>query len=194
MTVTASLALRKASRRDASELAILADIASHGFASWLWFADVASGMSDTPLERGRLKMSDEALGGWKNAVIGEAYDEIAGMTIGYEVDEGIRDLEARHPAIEPMLAMQRSVIGHWFIGSLAVYRHMRGIGIGKRLLEDQLARADRLPVSLITSDSNEAALSLYGRNGFSETARMKAVPLFDNSKKHAWVLMTRAGA
>jgi ribosomal protein S18 acetylase RimI-like enzyme len=71
---------------------------------------------------------------------------------------------------------------------------MRGIGIGKRLLEDQLARAAGLPVSLITADNNEAALSLYGRNGFSEAARMNAVPLFDNSKKHAWVLMTRAGA
>lgn len=192
--MAAFLALRKASRRDASELAILADIASHGFASWLWFADVASGMSDTPLERGRLKMSDDALGGWNNAVIGEAYDEIAGMAIGYEVDEGIRDLEARHAAIEPMLAMQRSVIGHWFIGSLAVYRHMRGIGIGRRLLEDQIVRAGKRPVSLITSDNNEAALSLYGKNGFSEAARKNAVPLFDNSKKHAWVLMTRAGA
>jgi ribosomal protein S18 acetylase RimI-like enzyme len=192
--VAAFLALREASRRDASELAILADIASHGFASWLWFADVASGVSDTPLERGRLKMRDDALGGWKNAVIGEAYDEIAGMAIGYEVDEGIRDLQARHPAIEPMLAMQRSVIGHWFIGSLAIYRHMRGIGIGKSLLEDQIARAGKHPVSLITADNNEAALSLYERNGFSEVARINAVPLFDNSKKHAWVLMTRAGA
>ena len=38
---------------------ILADIASRGFASWLWFAGVENGVSDTPLERGRLKMSEE---------------------------------------------------------------------------------------------------------------------------------------
>ena len=58
------IALRAASRRDAAELAILADIASHGFASWLWLGDVADGIGDTPLERGRMKMSrDEALGG-----------------------------------------------------------------------------------------------------------------------------------
>lgn len=38
--MTSFIALRQASRRDASELAILADIASHGFATWLWFADV----------------------------------------------------------------------------------------------------------------------------------------------------------
>ena len=80
--MTSFIALRQASRRDASELAILADIASRGFASWLWFADVATGMSDTPLERGRLKMSEEeAVGGWRDAVIAEAYGEVAGLSL-----------------------------------------------------------------------------------------------------------------
>lgn len=64
--MTSFIALRQASRRDASELAILADIASRGFASWLWVAGVENGVSDTPLERGRLKMSEEeAVGSWR---------------------------------------------------------------------------------------------------------------------------------
>ncbi|MHC2297708.1 hypothetical protein ACVJBD_001914 [Rhizobium mongolense] len=50
-------ALRPAERRDAAELAILVDIGSHGFASWLWFAEVVGSSADTPLERGRMKMS-----------------------------------------------------------------------------------------------------------------------------------------
>jgi ribosomal protein S18 acetylase RimI-like enzyme len=189
------VALRPASRRDAAELAILADIASHGFASWLWLGDVAGGIGDTPLERGRMKMSrDEALGGWKDAVVAEAYGEVAGMAIGYEVDEGIHDLQPRHPAVEPMLAMQKTAVGHWFIGSLGVYRHLRGIGIGRRLLGDQIERAGARPVSLITASDNEPALALYAGNGFSETARLDAVPLFEGSKRHAWVLMTRKAA
>ncbi|MBB2794321.1 UNVERIFIED_ORG: ribosomal protein S18 acetylase RimI-like enzyme [Rhizobium pisi] len=189
------VALRQASRRDASELAILADIASHGFASWLWFADVANGASDTPLECGRRKMSEEeGVGGWRDAVIAEVYGEVAGVAIGHALDEGIGDIEATIAATEPMLALQKTVVGSWFIGSLGIYRHLRGIGIGKRLLEDQIDRADRRPVSLITASDNEAALSLYGRNGFLEAARADAVPLFDNSKSHAWVLMTRSAA
>ncbi|KEC75544.1 hypothetical protein RLPCCGM1_c0922 [Rhizobium leguminosarum bv. phaseoli CCGM1] len=193
--MTAFIALRQASRRDASELAILADIASHGFASWLWFADVANGGSDTPLERGRLKMSEEeTVGGWRDSVIAEAYGEVAGVAIGHALDDGIGDIEATIPATEPMLALQKTVVGSWFIGSLGVYRHLRGIGIGGRLLEDQIDRADRRPVSLITASDNEAALSLYRRNGFLEAARADAVPLFENSKRHAWVLMTRGAA
>ncbi|NEJ86536.1 GNAT family N-acetyltransferase [Rhizobium leguminosarum] len=189
------IALRQASRRDASELAILADIASRGFATWLWFADVENGVSDTPLERGRLKMSeDEAVGSWRNAVIAEAYGEVAGVAIGHALDEGIGDIEATIPATAPMLALQKTVVGSWFIGSLGVYRHLRGIGIGRRLLDDQIERADWRPVSLITASDNEAALSLYGKNGFLEAARADAVPLFENSKRHAWVLMTRSAA
>jgi len=189
------IALRAASRRDASELAILADIASHGFASWLWLGDVAEGVGDTPLERGRMKMCrDEVVGGWKDAIVAEAYGEVAGMAIGYVVDEGIYDLQPRHPAIEPMLTMQKSVVGHRFIGSLGVYQHLRGIGIGRRLLEDQIERAGARPVSLITASDNEPALALYARNGFSEAARLNAVPLFEGSKRHAWVLMTRKAA
>lgn len=122
--MTAFIALRQASRRDASELAILADIASHGFASWLWCADVANGVSDTPLEQGRLKMSEEeAVGGWRDSVIAEAYGEVAGVAIGHALEDGIGDIVATIPATEPMLALQKTVVGSWFIGSLGVYRH-----------------------------------------------------------------------
>lgn len=137
---------------------------------------------------------DEAVGSWRNAVIAEAYGEVAGVAIGHALDEGIGDIEATIPATAPMLALQKTVVGSWFIGSLGVYRHLRGIGIGRRLLDDQIERADRRPVSLITASDNEAALSLYGKNGFLEAARADAVPLFENSKRHAWVLMTRSAA
>lgn len=152
-------------------------------------------MSDTPLERGRLKMTeDQAVGSWRDAVIAEAYGEVAVVAIGHALGEGIGDIEATIPATAPMLTLQKTVVGSWFIGSLGVYRHLRGIGIGQRLLDDQIERADRRPVSLITASDNEAASSLYGRNGFLEAARADAVPLFENSKRHAWVLMTRSAA
>ncbi|CDM58210.1 putative acetyltransferase protein [Rhizobium favelukesii] len=68
---------------------------------------------------------------------------------------------------------------------------MRGIGIGRRLLEDQIERAKTAPVSLITASYNQAAPSLYKNNGFSETARADAVAFFENGRKHEWVLLTR---
>jgi ribosomal protein S18 acetylase RimI-like enzyme len=185
-------ALRAAERKDAAELAILVDIGSHGFASWLWFSEVANGKTDTPLEYGRLKMSrDGEWGSWQNAVVAEAYGEVAGAAVGYELGEGIHALKTDRPALAPVIAMQKTVAGGWFIGTLAVYRHLRGIGIGRKLLGDQIDRANGLPVSLITASDNDAALALYKKNGFSEAARADAVPLFEGSKKHEWVLLTR---
>ncbi|PKA39685.1 GNAT family N-acetyltransferase [Rhizobium sullae] len=185
-------ALRPAERRDAAELAILVDIGSHGFASWLWFAEVAGGSADTPLERGRMKMSrDGAWGNWQSAVIADAYGEIAGTAVGYTLGGEIGAVAADRPALEPVIALQKQAAGNWFIGTLAVYRHLRGIGIGKRLLVDQIEKADGRAVSLITASDNEAALALYEKNGFSQAARAEAVPLFENSRKHEWVLLTR---
>jgi ribosomal protein S18 acetylase RimI-like enzyme len=46
-------------------------------------------------------------------------------------------------------------------------------------------------VSLITESHNEKAQALYKANGFEEMARAEAVPLFEDSRKHDWVLFTR---
>ena len=134
---------------------------------------------------------DGEWGSWQNAVVAEAYGEVAGAAVGYELGEGIHALKTDRPALAPVIAMQKTVAGGWFIGTLAVYRHLRGIGIGMKLLGDQIDRANGLPVSLITASDNDAALALYKKNGFSEAARADAVPLFEGSKKHEWVLLTR---
>ena len=82
-------------------------------------------------------------------------------------------------------------VGSWFVGTLGVYSHLRGIVIGRRLLKDQIERPQSAPVSLITAGYNEAALTLYKNNGLSETARADAVAFFENGRKHEWVLLTR---
>jgi ribosomal protein S18 acetylase RimI-like enzyme len=184
--------LRPATREDATELALLTDIASHGFAFWLWLVELGNGGGDTPMERGRQKLrGDQGQGNWSDAVIAEAHGEIAGAAIGYGLGEGIRNIEADRPALKPVIDLQKMVVGSWFVGTLGVYSHLRGIGIGRRLLMDQIERAENAPVSLITAGYNEAALSLYKKNGFSEAARTNAVAFFENGRKHEWVLLTR---
>ncbi len=184
--------LRSATPNDAAELAILADIASHGFASWLWLGELGLSGCDTPMEHGRLKMRrDEGYDGWRHAVIAEAYGEVAGAAIGYALGEDVRTMEVDRVALQPVIDLQKLVIGSWFIATLGVYGHLRGIGIGKRLLRDQIDRAGMLPVSLITASDNEAALSLYKKNGFSEWARRDVLSPFETGRKHEWVLLTR---
>ncbi|OJF90033.1 GNAT family N-acetyltransferase [Pararhizobium antarcticum] len=187
----AALVLRPATRADAAELAILVDIASHGFAGWLWSGAVAAGVCDTALERGRATMREDAApGAWPDATVADWNGEITGVAIGYRLEDSVRAIAAPHPVIAPLLAMQRQVVGSRFIDSLAVYRQHRGKGIGQALLADQIASACGEQVSLITESHNEAALGLYSAHGFIERARLAAVPLFEDSKRHDWVLMT----
>ena len=65
------------------------------------------------------------------------------MSIGYDLDESVRDIVAPHPVIKPLLDLQVTVIGSRFIDSLGVYRHHRGKGIGRALLADEIEKAER---------------------------------------------------
>jgi ribosomal protein S18 acetylase RimI-like enzyme len=187
-----SLRLRPAERRDAAELAVLVDMASHGFASWLWNGAVRDGEADTPLERGRaVMMEDGQPGAWEDATLAEWDGVVAGVAIGYDLDEGVRGIAAANPVIAPLLELQATVIGSRFIDSLGVYRRHRGKGIGRALLAEEIDKAPGGRVSLITESWNDRAQSLYRANGFIERARLAAVPLFEGSKTHDWVLMAR---
>jgi ribosomal protein S18 acetylase RimI-like enzyme len=177
--------------RDAAELAILVDISSHGFASWFWYGAVLDGFADTALERGRLVMRDDPREGWKGAVLAEWNGDVAGASISYRVDESLRDQAAPHPVVAPILALQRLVVGNRFIDSLGVYCEHRGKGIGRALVEYEIAKAQDLPISLITESHNTAALALYRSCGFAEISRNAAVPRLPDNQQHDWVLLTR---
>lgn len=190
--MTAALSLRAAEPRDAADLAILVDLASHGFATWLWYGAVMRGEADTALEQGRARMRmDDEPGAWKDATVAEWDGEIAGVSIGYELDESVREIVPAHPVIKPLLDLQVEVIGSRFIDSLGVYRHHRHKGIAKALLAQEMTKARGGRISLITESHNETALALYAASGFAETARLPAVPLFEDSKRHEWVLLAR---
>ncbi|PDT39917.1 MULTISPECIES: GNAT family N-acetyltransferase [Sinorhizobium] len=190
--MAAGATLRPAMRSEAAELAILVDIASHGFASWLWYGGVLARSAETAFEHGRNRLrQDEGLGTWSDAVVAVLGDEIVGASVSYAIDASIAEIEPKHPVLAPLLALQREVVGHWFVDSLGVYRAHRGKGIGRALLENEFRRAGKAPVSLITEGHNDKAQSLYRVNGFEERARGEAVPPFEDSRKHDWVLFTR---
>lgn len=189
--MAAELAIRRAERRDAAELAILVDIASHGFASWFWYGAVLDGSLDTAMEKGRMKMRDDPAEGWPSAVVAEWNGDVAGALIAYDIDESLRDMAAPHPVVEPILALQRQVIGNRFVDSLGVYRQHRGKGIGRALLAHELGKSGDNGISLITESHNETALSLYRSSGFLEVSRAAAVPLSADHQRHDWVLLTR---
>ncbi|ABS14778.1 MULTISPECIES: GNAT family N-acetyltransferase [Brucella/Ochrobactrum group] len=186
--------LRPAERREAAEIAILVDISSHGFASWLWYGAVLDGRTETAMERGRQYMRADGSEGWQSVTIAEWAGDIAGLSIGFTVDESINDLPEKHPVTDQLIAMQRKVIGNRFIDSVGVYREFRGKGIGRALVANEIDLAYRNgnpAISLITESHNDVALSLYGAHGFKEIERLEAIERIGQDKRHDWVLLTR---
>ncbi len=188
------LNLRPAQRREAAEIAILVDISSHGFASWLWYGAVLDGRTETAMERGRQYMRADGTEGWQSTTIAEWAGDIAGLSIGFTLDDSLNDIPPQHPVLDQLIDLQRKAIGNRFIDSVGVYREFRGKGIGRALVanEIELARRNGNPgISLITESHNDVALSLYGAHGFKEIERLEAIKRIGQDKRHDWVLLTR---
>ena len=100
-----ALRLRPAVRRDAAELAVIVDLSSHSFATWLWLGATEAGEADTAMEFGRSWLADDdQLGGWRDAVIAEADDDIAGAAIGYALEEDILAVVPAQEALVPLVS------------------------------------------------------------------------------------------
>ncbi|MBQ0708446.1 MULTISPECIES: GNAT family N-acetyltransferase [unclassified Ochrobactrum] len=186
--------LRPAERREAAEIAILVDISSHGFASWLWYGAVLDERTETAMERGRQYMRADGTEGWQSTTIAEWAGDIAGLSIGFTLDDSLNDAPPQHPVLDQLIDLQRKVIGNRFIDSVGVYREFRGKGIGRALVANEIDLALRNGnpgISLITESHNDVALSLYGAHGFKEIERLEAIERIGQDKRHDWVLLTR---
>ncbi|MFC4625261.1 GNAT family N-acetyltransferase [Daeguia caeni] len=187
------LKLRPAERREAAEIAILADISSHGFASWLWYGAVLEGCCETAMERGRDYFRADGPQAWQGVTMAEWNGEVAGLSIGFTLNERQNAAPEKHPVLAQLERLKRRVMGTRLIDSIGVYRPFRGKGIGRALLQHEIGLARRngnLGISLITESTNVVALSLYAAHGFREIERLEALERIGQDKKHDWVLLT----
>ncbi|MDP9809229.1 hypothetical protein J2W42_002077 [Rhizobium tibeticum] len=104
--------LPPAAREDATELALLTDTASHGFASWLCSRSKEAAVAASP---DGARTAEAARRRWARQLVRcrdcRAHGEIAGAAIGYGRDEGIRNIPADRPALKPVIDLQQMVIG-----------------------------------------------------------------------------------
>lgn len=183
--------IRPATRADSADIVILDDIASSGLATHVLEVGVRDGRYDRPLEFGRdgYAFYDGPFS-WKNVLIAETDDGIAGMSLSFELTGGRGDQDLADPVLDPLEALKAGAVGTRLIDSVAVYTRFRGQGIGRALVEAELGRATG-PSSIITHDTNTRALSLYQSLGFEERSRAPYVAFSKNQAAAQWVLLTR---
>jgi ribosomal protein S18 acetylase RimI-like enzyme len=195
--VTAELTIRPATRSDASEVALLVNIATHGGIRLGWEHDARAEGTYDPLEVGRLDMLDEESElNWRNATMAESDGEVAGMLLGYPEPDEMGPFPGNLEGfLVPIVELEWLAAGQWFISMLGVHAPWRGRGVGSRLLavaEDKRAETKRRGLALIVEDRNIGARALYERMGFAVTASrpMRHYPDGTQPSKD-WLLMVK---
>lgn len=195
--MSAAITIRPATKADASEVALLVNIATHGGIRVGWEHDERAKDTYDPLEVGRLDMLDEDSElSWHNAWMAESDGEIAGMLLGYpEPDEMGPFPQDLAGFLVPIVELEWLAAGEWFISMVGVHVRWRSHGVGSRLLalaEEQRVETHRRGLALIVEDSNARARALYERMGFAVTASrpMRHYPDGTQPGKD-WLLMVK---
>ncbi|MEM8749304.1 MAG: N-acetyltransferase [Pseudomonadota bacterium] len=193
--MSAAYTIRDAVPADAADLAILDNVASHGFSQWFWQGAVIQGKAEDAYAWGRSRFADrDAIFGWKNArVIADENDIIAGALNSYLMpDEEVADEMSEPEEFRPVLQLFLRAAGDWFVDSLAVYPDCRGQGLGRMLLDDCISRGQKAghqTISLVAEDANPPAIALYESRGFKTVEARPYIPFTKHSTSQNWLLM-----
>ncbi len=191
-----SIHIRRATKQDASELVCLIDCAGYGMPLYVW--DTIIDGESSVLEVGRKRaMREEGSFSYKNAWVAEMDGNVAGILVGYRLDDEIElDEDDKIPTVfRPLIELESEAPGTWYVNVLAVHDEYRGKGIGQKLLDQaeicaKSTNADGL--SLIFESANTGARKLYEREGYRVTASRKRVPFGkDRTGSPEWILMKK---
>ena len=195
--MTAAIATRPARKSDASEIALLVNIAVHGGMARGWAHDDDAEGTYDPIEVGRLEMMrDDTEFGWRSATMAEVHGEIVGMMLGYRKPDAF---EAVSPKVtgfmRPIEELEAEANGSWFISMLGVHVKWRSKGVGSALLDVAEIKRDEtkaVAVALIVEDENEGARRLYERHGYAvrSTRPMRNYPGGEPGGRD-WLLMVK---
>lgn len=192
------VALRRARKADAADMALLMNIAGHGMPNFVWSTFDKDDDVESPIETGRLRaMRDDGSFSWRNADLVVSQDEVVGLLTGYRQPDDMPAVDAAgdiHPVFVPLLGLEAEAPGTWYINAVAVYPAWRGRGIGSLLLDRATTHAkdtNASGLSLITADVLPKALGLYRKHGFAVRAERPFVPYPGGPDGARWLLMVK---
>jgi ribosomal protein S18 acetylase RimI-like enzyme len=189
--------LRAARRGDASDMAVLVDIAGYGLPSHYWSAAVKRGEAISALEAGRMRaLRAEGLFSYRNAVIAEVAGEVAGMLLGYRQPDAMTAETGPEAdaVLRPLVELEALAPGTWYVNVLATFAEYRGRGVGRALLdraEEIAAQTLARGLSLIVEDDNAGARRLYTAKGYVETATRPFHRFPGCHPAENWILMVK---
>ncbi|MBL8710090.1 MAG: GNAT family N-acetyltransferase [Rhodospirillaceae bacterium] len=189
-----SPSLRPATPADADDIVDLTIAAGDGLPLVLWQALAPPGMDPRLLGRQRAR---RPTGGYSytRAEMATVDGAVAGAIIDYALADSPEPVTAETPAlVVPLNELENLVCGSWYVNILAVKPHWQRRGIGRMLLAaaDRRARDHgKRVVSIIVSDANQAARTLYRAHGFTRLAQRPMVKPGWHGPGDHWLLLTK---
>ena len=169
-----TLSIRKAMPDDAPFLVRVVDMASDGVVPSLWAEMAPPGMDGIAVGREMVAAMDGEFS-YRNGFIAERDGAQLGGLIGYVLPTTPQPVGPDVPevfvAVEELAQL---VPGHWYINFMAAVPEGRRQGVGAALLNkaEEQAREGSCPgLALIVAATNETAMSVYRRAGYTERAR-----------------------
>lgn len=184
-----------ARKDNAEDLAYLINLAGEGIPEYLW-AQMADGQQ-RPLEVGTQRAAREEGGfSYTNARVIEGDEGVAGMIIAYQLEDPYRvgNLEEYPAVVRPLVTLESTVPGSWYINAVATRESQRGKGVATQLLKEAeaIALANGVKdISLIVASENTTAKQLYIKLGYRVTASLPVVDYPGCMHGGAWELMVK---
>lgn len=171
--------IRPAIVEDCPKIAELCNIAGAGIPAYLWGLLARPGQS--AMEAGVARLSRvQGNTSYRNVLVATLDDAVAGMALSYRLPgEPEEDPVPMPDFIQPMVELEHTIPGHFFIDMLAVYPQYRNHKLGSALVQDMDGLAQRAQcrhISLEVFEQNAGALRLYRQLGFEISDRRKTLP------------------
>ena len=188
--------IRSARKQDAHHIAYLTNLAGEGISEYYWAGLAQEG--ETPLEVGARRASrDEGGFSYSNTRVCVEGESVLGMIVAYCQPDpyDLGDLSGLPEAMHPLVELESTAPGSWYINAVATYKEHRGQGVARLLLAETEMRArsrgcERM--SLIVASENAAARRLYDRLGFEAVRALPVIPWPGASQGGDWILLARA--
>lgn len=166
--------IRRAMPDDAPLLVQVVDLASSGVVPTLWAQMAPSGVDGSSVGLALVAAEDGEFS-YRNGFIAERDGGQLGGLIGYPLPTTPQPVSPEVPeAFVGIEELAQLVPGHWYINFMAALPNDRRQGVGAALLKaaEEQARKHSCPgLALIVAASNENAMSVYRRAGYTERAR-----------------------
>lgn len=190
------LFFRSATPGDASDLAILFDIASRRLVSWYWSTIASPGQSWLELGRDRILHLTERSSHYSKWHLAETDGKTVGALFGFSINDPYEriDLSEVEAPIRPLVELEMLANGAWLLQAIAIFPEFRGQGFGPKLVEracDAARAAGHKRIFLQVESVNVGAIGLYTKCGFAEWQRRPYVPFPGSDDSGDWILMAK---